>query len=264
MIGKEIRIERILDRNTGKVVMVPMDHGITLGPIKGLENMKCTIDEVVNGGANAIVLHKGIVRAGHRGVGKDVGLIIHLSGSTAMSPDPNAKVPVCTVEEAISLGADGVSVHINLGAETDAEMLTHLGEVSRKCHQWGMPLIAMMYTRGEKISNEFEVKFIKHAARVGIELGADIVKVNYTGSSETFAEVVKGCSVPVVIAGGEKVESDKDLFKMVEGALAAGAAGVSIGRNTFQHKYPMRIVKAIAEMVHKNVSVQDAIKIVGR
>lgn len=261
MIGKEIRLERIIDRNSGKTVIVPMDHGITMGPISGLIDMKATIDKMVNGGVNAIIVHKGIVRAGHRRAGKDVGLIIHLSGSTVMGPDPNAKVAVCEVEEAIRLGADAVSIHINLGAETEGEMLKHLGRVSRDCQYWGMPLVAMMYTRGSKIKSEYDVQYVKHAARVGAELGADLVKVNYTGSPETFREVTEGCPVPVVIAGGEKVETDEEILGMVEGALKGGAKGVSIGRNAFQHKFPEKIVTAIGMMVHKNSSVKEALKL---
>ncbi len=258
MIGKKIRLERIIDRNSGKTVIVPMDHGVTVGPIKGLANMKETISKIVAGGANAILMHKGIVCAGHRGRGEDVGLIIHLSAGTAMSPDPNAKELVCTVEEAIKLGADAVSIHINLGAETDKEMLGQLGYVSSRCLEWQMPLVAMMYTRGPKIKDEYDVKNVKHAARVGAELGADIVKVVYTGSPESFTEVVEGCPVPVVIAGGPKMGSDEDIFKMVEGALKAGAAGLSIGRNAFQHKKPDKMVAALCKMVHKRTSVKDA------
>ncbi|MBN2019968.1 MAG: class I fructose-bisphosphate aldolase family protein [Sedimentisphaerales bacterium] len=261
MIGKKIRLERIIDRNSGKTVIIPMDHGVTVGPIAGLEDMRETISKVVAGGANAILMHKGIVRAGHRGTGRDVGLIIHLSGGTTLSPDPNAKELVCTVEEALKLGADAVSVHINLGAETDKEMLRQLGLVSEKCLEWQLPLVAMMYTRGAKIKNEFDVTYVKHAARVGAELGADIVKVPYTGSIESFKEVVRGCPVPVVIAGGPKMDSDEDIFKMAEGALKAGAAGLSIGRNAFQHKKPEKMVAALCQMVHKGASVNDAMKI---
>ena len=261
MIGKKIRLERIIDRNSHKTVIVPMDHGVTVGPIAGLEDMRATIGKVVSGGANAILMHKGVVRAGHRGAGRDVGLIIHLSGGTSLSPDPNAKQLVCTVEEAIKLGADAVSVHINLGAETDSEMLSQLGYVSEVCMEWQMPLVAMMYTRGAKIKNEYDLDNVKHAARVGAELGADIVKVVYTGSPDSFSQVVQGCPVPVVIAGGPKMDSDADIFKMVEGALAAGAAGVSIGRNAFQHDKPDKMIKALSKMVHKKATVQEAVEI---
>jgi len=260
MVGKQIRLERIIDRNSRKTVIIPMDHGVTVGPIEGLADMRDTVSKVVAGGANAILMHKGMVRAGHRGTGKDVGLIIHLSAGTAISPDPNAKELVCTVEEAIKLGADAVSVHINLGAETDKEMLRQLGQVSGRCLQWQIPLVAMMYTRGPKIKDEFDVKNVKLAARVGAELGADIVKVPYTGSVDTFKEVVHGCPVPVVIAGGPKMESDEDIFKMVEGALEAGAAGLSIGRNAFQHEKPDKIIEALCKMVHEGVSIENAIE----
>jgi predicted phospho-2-dehydro-3-deoxyheptonate aldolase len=261
MIGKKIRLERIIDRNSGRTVIIPMDHGVTVGPIEGLADMRTTVSKVVAGGANAILMHKGIVRTGHRGVGKDVGLIIHLSGGTSLSPDPNAKELVCSVEEAIKLGADAVSVHINLGAETDKEMLQQLGYVSESCFEWQIPLVAMMYTRGLKIKSEYEVANVKHAARVGAELGADIVKVVYTGSTDSFREVVEGCPVPVVIAGGEKMGSDEDIFEMVAGALKAGAAGVSIGRNAFQHKKPDKMVEALSKMVHNGACVEEAVKI---
>jgi predicted phospho-2-dehydro-3-deoxyheptonate aldolase len=258
MIGKQIRMERIMNRETGRTVVVPMDHGMTIGPIPGLEDMRETVAKVVNGGANAILMHKGMVQAGHRGGGRDVGLVIHLSAGTTLSPDPNAKVQVCTVDEAVRLGADAVSIHVNLGAPTDADMLRDFGETSRQCRHWGMPLLAMVYTRGPKIESEFDVKYVKHAARVGAELGADIVKVNYSGSPESFHEVVGGCPVPVVIAGGEKVETDEELFQMVAGALEAGAAGASIGRNAFQHADPEGMVRAISMMVHEGASVEGS------
>jgi len=260
MIGKQIRIERIINRNTGRIVVVPMDHGTTIGPIPGLEDMRETVTKVVNGGANAILMHKGMVQAGHRGGGRDVGLVVHLSAGTSLSPDPNAKVPVCTVEEAIKLGADAVSIHVNVGAETDADMLRDFGDVSQSCMIWGMPLLAMVYTRGPKIQSEYDVKYVKHAARLGAELGADIVKVNYTGSPESFREVIAGCPVPVVIAGGEKVETDEELLRMVAGSLEAGGAGASIGRNAFQHADPEGMVRAISMVVHEGTSVEESAK----
>lgn len=259
MVGKRIRLERIMDRTTGKTVIIPMDHGVTLGPLAGLIDMKKTINAVASGGANAIVIHKGLVEAGHRRSGKDVGLIIHLSASTCMAPDPNCKVLVCSVEEAIKLGADAVSIHVNIGAEDEKTMLHDLGRVAKDAADWGMPLLAMMYMRGPKVKNGFDVNVVKHAARVGAELGADIVKVPYTGSPETFREVIEGCFVPVVIAGGEKMDTDRDILEMVKGSLLAGGAGVSIGRNAFQHRDPEKIVRAISKLVHSGLTVEDGL-----
>lgn len=261
IIGKRIRMERIVDRNTGNTVIVPMDHGISSGPIDGLKDMKQAIQNVAEGGANAIVEHKGLVMEGHRGEGKDIGLIIHLSASTSLSPFPNVKTLVCSVEEAIKLGADAVSIHVNLGNGQEKEMLNDFGKVSYEARMWGMPLLAMIYPRGEKIKDEYDADVIKHAARVGDEMGADIVKVSYTGSVETFTKVVEGCSVPIVIAGGPKMDSDREILEMVRGSIEAGGAGVSIGRNVFQHKDPTRMVRAISAIVHDGGSVEDALKL---
>ena len=261
IIGKRIRMERIINRNTRKTVIVPMDHGISVGPIAGLEDMKQAVQNVSEGGANAIVEHKGLVGEGHRGEGKDIGLIIHLSGSTSLSVYPNAKTMVCTIEEAIKLGADAVSIHINLGDSQEKEMLNDFGRISYEARTWGIPLLAMIYPRGEKIKDEYDVNVIKHAARVGYEMGADIVKVSYTGSEESFGEVVEGCSIPVVIAGGEKMNSDREILEMVKGSINAGGAGVSIGRNVFQHKDPKKMVQAISSIVHDKKTVEEALSI---
>jgi fructose-bisphosphate aldolase/2-amino-3,7-dideoxy-D-threo-hept-6-ulosonate synthase len=257
-IGKSIRMERIFDRNSGRSVIVPMDHGVTVGPIFGLTDMRNAVNAVAEGGANAVLLHKGIVIAGHRGYGKDIGLIIHLSASTSLGPDPLNKVIVAQVEEALRLGADAVSMHVNVGADTEAEMLEALGAMTMVCEQCGIPLLAMMYPRGKKVKNEHEPDMVMHAARVGAELGADLIKTNYTGDPDTFKEVVQTCPVPVIIAGGPKTNTDEELMEMVEEAIAAGAAGISIGRNVFQHKDPARMTRALSKIVHENFTAQEA------
>ncbi len=259
-IGKKIRLERIFDKRTKNIIIVPMDHGVSVGPIEGLVDMPEIIDKVAKGGANAVILHKGIVSSGFRGYGKDIGLIVHLSGSTTAGPDVNNKVLVASVKEAIRLGADAVSIHINIGAKQEPEMLEDLGLVADSCDRWGMPLLAMMYPRGEKLGSEHNVKWVKMAARIGAELGADIIKTNYTGDIESFREVVEGCPAPVLIAGGPKMGSDKEILEMVYGAMKAGARGVSIGRNVFQHKFPDKMVRALAKIVHEGKSVEEAMK----
>lgn len=260
-LGKAIRMERIVDRKTHRTVIVPMDHGITAGPISGLIDLRATVDKVAEGGANAVLGHMGLPLHGHRGYGKDIGLIIHLSASTNLGPDPNHKVLVTRVTDAIKIGADAVSVHINVGADDEAEMLTDLGRVARTCDQWGMPLLAMMYPRGPKVQSEHEVEYVKHAARVGAELGVDMIKTNYTGSPETFREVVQGCQIPVVIAGGPKMGTEHELFEMIYDAIRVGAAGVSIGRNVFQAENPILLLRRISKLVHEGYTVEEAEKL---
>lgn len=257
-IGKSVRMERIINRNSGHAIIVPMDHGVSVGPIQGIYDMSQTVNMVAEGGANAVIGHIGLPRYGHRHYGKDIGLILHLSASTMLSPKPNKKVLVNTVENALRLGADGVSIHINIGDEYEAEMLQDFGQIALECSYWGMPLIAMMYARGPHIEKETDVEVVKLAARVGAELGADFVKTSYTGSAESFAEVVKGCPAPILIAGGSKM-SDEDSLKMIEGAMRAGAKGLSMGRNVFGHENPTQYVRAAAMIVHENKSAQEAL-----
>jgi len=257
--GKKRRLKRIFGDDQ-RTVIVPMDHGVSLGPVKGLVNMQAIIDKLVKGGADAVVVHRGVAK--HVDTGR-AGLIVHLSASTKLGPDPNYKVQVCSVEEAVRIGADAVSVHINVGAEQEDEMLVDLGEVADDCDQYGMPLLAMMYPRGPKIQNQHAVDVVAHVARLGAELGADIIKTNYTGSIETFKEVVRGCHVPVIIAGGPKVETVREVLQMVQDSVKAGGAGLSIGRNVFQHENPTLMAKALSAIVHKNASVNESLKILG-
>ncbi|WP_045215656.1 2-amino-3,7-dideoxy-D-threo-hept-6-ulosonate synthase [Desulfonatronovibrio magnus] len=259
-LGKKLRLERIFNRNTGRTIIVPLDHGVTVGPISGLVDLRDTVGKIAEGGANAVVMHKGLARCGHRGEGSDVGLILHLSASTSISPYPNAKTLVGSVEDAIKLGADAVSVHVNLGDESERDMLRDMGMIASRASDWGMPLLAMVYARGPKVKDEYDVDVVAHCARVGEELGADVVKVPYTGDMDTFTKVVEACCIPVVIAGGPKLENGRDLVQMVYDAVASGGAGLSIGRNIFQHDNPSLLIKTLNQVVHNDLEIEDAME----
>jgi fructose-bisphosphate aldolase/2-amino-3,7-dideoxy-D-threo-hept-6-ulosonate synthase len=261
LLGKNIRIERIMDRSTGRAVIVPLDHGISMGPIEGLVDMRSTVDKVSQGGATAVVLHKGILPFSHRSFGRDIGLIMHLSASTGLSPQPNHKVIVTTVEEAIKWGADAVSIHVNLGDDHEYAMLRDFGQIACKCNEWGMPLLVMIYPRGKDIPDAYNVDMLKKCARTATELGADVIKTNYTGDIDSFKEVVRGAQAPVIIAGGPKVDSDEKLLQMVKDSMDAGGKGVSIGRNVFQHRNVIGITKAISGIVLEDMDVEEALKI---
>ncbi|GAB6177205.1 2-amino-3,7-dideoxy-D-threo-hept-6-ulosonate synthase [Desulfobaculum senezii] len=263
MLGKAIRLERMFNRNTGRTIVVPMDHGVSVGPIYGLVDLKGTVNQIAEGGANAVLMHKGLPRCTHRGAGRDIGLIIHLSASTSLCPTPNAKTLVGTVEDALKLGADAVSVHVNLGDETERHMLHSLGEVTSKAAEWGMPVLAMLYARGPQIENEFAPEMVRHCARVGEELGADVVKVAYTGDVESYATVVESCCIPVVIAGGPKLDNTTDLLRMVHDSIQAGGAGLSVGRNVFQHRDVSRLLKALNGIVHQDWDLDQAVEFMG-
>ncbi len=258
LLGKNVRLERLFNRETGRSIIVPMDHGVTVGPIDGLINMREAVNNVAEAGVNAVLMHKGLVRCSHRSGGRDVGLIVHLSSSTSLSVFPNAKTLTATVEDAIKLGADGVSVQVNLGDATERNMLADLGRVSSQASEWGMPLLAMMYARGPQISNEYDPEVVAHCARVAQELGADVIKVPYTGDMDSFARVTEACCVPVVIAGGPKLDSTEDFLQMVHDSVRAGGAGLSVGRNVFQHENVPCLVRALRGLVHEDWTMEQA------
>ena len=262
MIGKKIRLDRIKDRESNKFIILPIDHGVTYGPIHGIRDIKQVIDWAVNGGATAIVEHKGMVVPGYRGQGKDIGLIVHLSASTYLSQNPDTKTIVGTVEEAIKLGADAVSIHVNIGDTNEKEMLKDFGKISKTASEWGMPLLAMIYARGKSITNEYDKKLVAHCARLGAELGADVVKVPYTGDEESFTKVVNSTPVPVIIAGGEKISSVKEIINIVVGATKAGAAGISIGRNIFQNDKPDKLLNILSKIVKESLSSEEAYQLI--
>jgi predicted phospho-2-dehydro-3-deoxyheptonate aldolase len=255
MVGKKVRMERVMDRNTRKTVMVPLIHGVGMGPIEGIKDIMNTVDTVALGGANAVILHKGIVAAGHRQSGKDIGLILHLTATT----EKREQTLVTDVEEALKMGADAVSVRIDVGGSNESAMLTLLGEVSRDASRWGVPLYALM-DPGSVKDKEKQTKNLMRAARIGAEMGADLVRVPYSGSSETFKEVVAVCPVPLVAIGGEKKAREKDFLQMVHEVMGAGALGVSAGRNIFQYKKPGNMIKAISQIVQRGYSVSSAME----
>lgn len=245
MIGKKRRMNRIL--KNGRTLLAPMDHGITK-PAKGLEDMD-RIMRMVDCGADAVVVHKGTVKNSEYLQETNMGLITHLSASTSLV-DTNDKRVITSVDKAIQLGADAVSVHVNIGSETERTQLSEVGEVVEECDSYGIPVLAMVYPRGKDI--EVNTESVKHAVRVGYEMGADIIKTSYT---DNFMEVVEQSAVPVVIAGGSKV-SDLKLLEQVREALDCGASGVAVGRNIFQNDNPEAMVKALSRVIHNdNVEV---------
>ncbi len=257
--GKNRRMKQIFQKDS-RTIIVPMDHGVTAGPIQGIINMQQTINQLVKGGVDAVIVHKGTVKTVDD---INTGLIVMLNGISNLTPNMNNKIQVCSVKEATRIGADAVAIHINVGAQDEDKMLANLGKVAEECDNFGLPLLAMMYPRGPKITNEHAVEAVAHAARVGAELGADIIKTNYTGTIESFKQVTESCPVPVLIAGGPKCESAGELLRTTSDALKAGAAGLSMGRNVFQYDNQTLIVKALSAIVHKGVSIEQAQKILG-
>ncbi|NLR57690.1 deoxyribose-phosphate aldolase [Chitinophaga polysaccharea] len=261
MNGKSLRLNHVFRSDGKKTCIVPIDHGTTLGPIPGLKNSTRIIGQLIDGGADAIVLHKGILA--HvldepelvRGT-----YLLHLSASTCLGSSQSYKVMVGSVEEGLRMGASGISIHVNLGTAEEPEMLKEFGRIATDCYHWGMPLLAMMYVDNCK----HDTRKIAHAARLAQEIGADIVKIDYPGSGEKLHEVIQGVQIPVLIAGGSKSDSPADILMMVHHAMLAGASGVSIGRNIFQHNNPRVMTQMVGNLVHHGWQIEECIEKMNR
>jgi class I fructose-bisphosphate aldolase len=237
-----IRLRRIL-RADGACIMVPLDHGVSMGPAQGLADPRLPLAAAAEGGATCVTLHKGLVPLAAPFADR-LGILLHLSASTDGAPDPHDKRLVATPAEAARLGCDGVSIHLNVGSLTEARQLEDAGRVAGECAELGLPLVAMMYPRGPKVANPFDPGLVAHAARLGAELGADLVKVPFCGPA--FRDVVAGCPVPVLMAGGPRRDDLEGLVADAQAARKAGAKGLSVGRNVFQRPDP---AGALAELV---------------
>jgi fructose-bisphosphate aldolase/2-amino-3,7-dideoxy-D-threo-hept-6-ulosonate synthase len=260
--GKSARLSRI--GTGGRFLVVPMDHGITLGAVKGLKDIESTIDAVTRGGADSVLTQKGIADRVHDNK-NDAGYIVHLNGSTTIGPDEKDKRLTGTVEDAIRAGADAVSFHINVGSEYEPDQISQLSEVTSTASEYGMPVLAMTYARGHDVRENDPEAFseaLGHAVRLGEELGADVIKTAYSGDPDTFEHVVESTGLPVVIAGGSR-GTDEETLAMVRGAMDAGAAGVSMGRSIFQHDNPEAITEAVAAVIHDDATAGEAVEQAG-
>lgn len=245
--GKQRRLGRLFAPD-GKVVIVPTDDGLIDGPVGGLRDINDKISSICVGGADGILGFKGVLGQALEVIPSTCGLIMNVTGSTTLGIQ-NDKRLVSSVEAAVRLGADAVAVHVNLGSSLEPHMLETLGKVSDACDTYGMPLLGIIYPRGGNIVDEHRMLAIRHAARLGAEMGCDVVKTFYTGDAETFAEVTAGCPVPVLTAGGP-VKDLAAYFESVKGALAAGARGIVCGRNVFHRINSDAVVKYLSYLVH--------------
>jgi len=255
MTGKDIRLSRIMGNQMKKAFIMPIDHGLSYGPICGLENPYDLIKNSIDLGINAIVLHKGILNKLPSSC-LSGNYIIQLSGSTYNFNNGFYKRLISSVEEAMRLGADGVSVQVNLGCDYEHEMLADLGKVSSECAIMGMPLMAMVYNKKEQNNTD-----IIHAARLAEEIGADIVKIAMPKEINLLEKLNSCIRIPVFIAGGEYNSNVKELLHNINIAIQYGIAGVAIGRNIFSYKNPSQLTKVIIHLLQGEISEDDCYQI---
>ncbi|GAA4161790.1 hypothetical protein GCM10022251_41830 [Phytohabitans flavus] len=203
-------------------------------------------------------MHKGALRHVEVGWFRSLSLIVHLSASTRRAPDPDAKYLVSSVEEALRLGADAVSVHVNVGSTTEGQQIADLATVAEACDRWGVPLLAMLYPRGPQIADGRAPELVAHAAAIAADLGADLVKSALPASAAGIAAVTASCPVPVLAAGGAPSPGANDVMRHLADAMRAGAGGIAAGRLVFTAADPAVAARRVAALVHDRTAASGA------
>lgn len=258
-VGKHVRLNRLLGP-TGRLLAITVDHPITRGLLPGLEDIRTRMAQIVAGRPDAITMHKGIAEKVFPPHAGKAAMIFKISAYST-EYHPHYDTPVADVEEAVRAGADAVSVGCIVGGPEQAQQLTFLGQVSKEAASMGMPLVAHIYAKGSLTKDPHAAKAVTYAARVGAELGVDIIKTMWTGSPESFRQVVEGCPAMVALAGGEMGETLEDYLRMTREALDVGLGGVTYGRFVWQHPQPTAVILALRALIHENASVPQALKV---
>ncbi len=248
----------------GKGLLLAYDQGFEHGPSADFDDRNIDpnyiLDIAVKGEFTGLVLHKGIAEKYYNG---KVPLIVKLNGKSSLPKGEPLSSQVCSVEEAISLGAKGVGYTIYLGSSHENLMLQEFGEIQEDAHEEGVPAIAWVYPRGEAVKNDTSPEIVSYAARAGLEVGADAVKIKYTGDTNSFRWAVKAAGViKVFMSGGPKAPTDETFLGQVKGAIDAGAAGLAVGRNVWQYKDPLKMATALREIIFNGREVDKALQMV--
>jgi DhnA family fructose-bisphosphate aldolase class Ia len=263
--GKQIRLNRLIQAETNTCLIVAIDHGMTSPNfLDGLYDTGSRIKEAVEGGANVLMLSRGTIKKYAHHFRSDTSLALMLTASAAGRPAGALITPIGSVEEALRIGADAVVVYVALAGENEPEAITHLSKIGETCEFKGMPFIAEAeypnaYQSLGEMAQSHGPEYLKRNARLCAELGADIVKVNWSGDQKSFGDIVRACDRPVVLAGGTLI-GDAELLTRMEQAREVGAVGCSVGRNVFQHKDPQAITTAISRVFRDKWPAKKALE----
>ena len=259
--GKLIRMSHIFKAD-GKAAMVAANQGITWGPANGLESVEKVIDTLIPENPDSFTMHRGMALCtADRFAGK-TGLIIKCTNKTKFFGP--SEVQVASVEDAVALGADAISIGLTLADEKELETIRMTSELISAANRYGMPTVAHAYPSGNLIDSEkkHSLEYVGYATRVAKELGIDIIKTYWTGSGDSFAKVVEiGSPCKVVISGGPRCNTLRDCYDMTWQGIQAGCHGITYGRNIWQHPFPAAVLRGLVAIIHADASIDEAMEI---
>lgn len=237
----------------GRSLLLAYDQGLEHGPSTDFDDRNVdpsfVMDVAARGRFNGVVFQKGVAERYYDG---RVPLLVKLNGKTSLPRGEPVSRQECSVEHAASLGAKGVGYTIYLGSQHEAVMLSEFGKVQEEAHDRGLAAVAWIYPRGEAVKDDTSKEIVSYAARAGLELGADAVKIKYSGDVASFSWAVKSAAgVKVFMSGGPKAPTDDAFLKQVEGVMEAGATGVAVGRNVWQNSDPFAMAEKLRSVVFR-------------
>ncbi|MEO6888946.1 MAG: hypothetical protein ABI456_06985 [Ktedonobacteraceae bacterium] len=262
--GKAIRMKRLIEPRYGSCIICALDHGMTSPTfLSGLYDTRARAREAIAGGANVLMLGRGMAQRLIAEFTPATSLALMLSASAAGRPQGAVVTPIGSVEEALRLGADAVVVYVALAGDNEPEMIQYASAIGAACAAWGLPFIAEAefpnaYQTLSEADSSYGAEYLLRNARLCAELGADIIKVNWSGDQASFEKIVRAVDAPVVVAGGTLV-SDEELLTRMAQAVAVGAVGCSVGRNIFQHRHPEAMTRALCRVIREKWQARDAL-----
>ncbi len=249
MTGKSRRMARLFVGEQKRCLLTPLDHGGWLGPVRGIDRPRPIVEAVIKGGSNALLISPGFFREVAPIVPPSVGIVLRLSLTGGLSQEGTQETPIASLETALRLDADAIAVSVFFGRAGDIDIYRWLASLVDASQRYDLPVVAEMMPPEDRY---YEPEAIAHAARIGMEIGADVVKTNYSGDPESFRQVVTAAPVPIIVAGGPSKGEDSSTVEMVRGAVAAGAAGVAIGRRVWQADDPQAVTAEIHQALFGN------------
>jgi DhnA family fructose-bisphosphate aldolase class Ia len=270
-LGKSIRLGRILNPKSNRAAVVAFDHGLHLGAIPGIVHPGEMLQQLADAGADAFLVGPGVARAFpdiFSGPGAP-GFILRLDwtnrwrGKNLLGSSEGHGRLMGSVEDAVRLGADAVLMYMFIGyqdPDVEAQQVEDVAQIAMACEKWGMGCIIEPMPRGQRVGHEeYNAEYIQMVTRMACEMGADLLKTDYSGDRDSFSAVVEAAFRPILIAGGPKTDTPREALDMVRGALDAGASGMFIGRNVFQSDDPVQMMHVMRQIIHDDLPVDDAL-----
>jgi putative autoinducer-2 (AI-2) aldolase len=253
--GLSNRIARMFPTGDGNTVMLAVDHGYFMGPTRRLENARAAIEPLI-AHADALAVTRGILRTSVPS-NASVPIVLRVSGGvTVLKEDLSDEALTTPMKEALRLNCSAVALSVFVGAPHEHASLNNLAQLVSEGEDTGMPVMAI--TAVGKELEKRDARYLALACRVSAELGAHLVKTYYC---EEFGKVVEGCPVPLVVAGGPKLDSDRAALQLAHDAISLGAHGIDMGRNIWQSDHPVPMLKALRAIVHEGASVPEALDV---